>query len=134
MSGLGIVAVLVGTLIVVTRAPLVFAPQATLNGFERIIRSDSAVRGLGAMLAPLGVALILLSRGEGLVVVVLAVLGWLFTPAALWLIASPTTYRRVAIGALEFFRSSVDPAVMRGLGMLAVGLGAALIYAGLVVL
>jgi hypothetical protein len=132
MSGLGIVVALAGVLIVAGRLPLVIAPQATLDWFLRLIRSDSALRGVAALLAALGVALFLLSHEERGAVGLFSVLGCLWALAALWMLVSPTSCRRLSLEWLEFFRSSVDSIVVRGLGAVGVAIGLALIYIGLV--
>lgn len=132
MSGLGIVVVLAGVLIVAGRVPLVIAPQATLDRFLWLIRTDSALRGTAALLAALGVALVLLSHEERGAVGLFSVLGCLWTLAALWILVSPASYRQFALEWLEFFRSSVDSIVVRALGAVGVAIGLALIYIGLV--
>jgi hypothetical protein len=133
VSLLAIVTVLIGLLIVLLRAPLVIAPRATLDGYQRLIQSTPALRGVGAVFGLLGVLLILLTPGEG-AAPVLIVLGWILALAALWLLASPASYRRLAIGMLDFFRNSADSAVTRGMGLLGVGIGVGLVYVGLFVL
>lgn len=131
MSALGIVVALVGVLVAVTRGALVFAPRAALDWQVRVTQSDLALRGAGALLVVLGPGLIYLAREERGAAGLLAVLGCLWALMALWLLASPTSYRRVALEWLEFFRDSADPAVVRILGLLGAAIGVALVYAGL---
>ncbi len=61
------------------------------------------------------------------------VLGWLWAAVSLWLLAAPDSYRRLAGGTLNYFESSVDEAVVRFIGVVAVAFGLALIYFGLYV-
>ena len=132
MSFLEIAVVLVGVLVAASRAPLVVAPQASLDWYERLVRSDAALRGVAALLGVLGVALIFLSRGErdarlGL----LTLLGAILALGALWLLAWPASYREIALAFFDFIRSSADRVLVRGLGLLGVAVGLALVYAGI---
>jgi uncharacterized protein YjeT (DUF2065 family) len=47
------------------------------------------------------------------------------------LLIAPGTYRRFSIGVLDFLESSVDLAVLRIIGLLAVVIGISVIYVGL---
>ncbi len=131
LSGL---CVLIGTLIIAGRGPMIFAPTATLRFFNRLLSTDARIRGSGVVLAPLAVATIALPPGEGEVAGILRVLGWLWAAASLWLLVAPSSYRRFAGGVLGYFESSVDEAVIRMLGVVAVAIGVALIYFGVYVL
>jgi hypothetical protein len=82
-------------------------------------------------MAPWALALVVFARGGGLVVGILQALGWLFVAATLWLLVGPASYGRVVRGWLGFFEDSADIAVVRILGLFAVGIGVAVIYVGL---
>ena len=133
MDPLSILCILIGILIIAVRAPMIFAPTATLRFFGRLISTDAGIRGIGLVIAPLAVALVVLARGEGLAAGILHALGWLFAAATLWLLAAPDSYRRLARGVLDFFESSVDPAIVRIIGLVAVATGVAIIYIGIYV-
>ncbi len=133
MEPLSMLCVLIGILIIAVRAPMVFAPSATLRFFDRLISTDTGIRGIGLVIAPRGLALVVLARGEGSPAGVLHALGWLFAAATLWLLAAPGSYRRLARGVLGYIESSVDMAIVRILGLVAVAIGVALIYVGIYV-
>ena len=133
MDSLSILCILIGILIIAVRAPMIFAPSATLRFFDRLISTDNGIRGIGLIIAPLALALIVLSRdGEGAAGVLYA-LGWIFAAATLWLLAAPGSYRRLGRSVLDYFESSVDMAIVRILGLVAVAIGIALIYVGIYV-
>lgn len=133
MDSLSILCILIGTLIIAVRAPMIFAPSATLRFFDRLISTDTGIRGIGLMIAPLALALVALSRGDEPAAGILHALGWLFAAATLWLLAAPGSYRRIARGVLDYFERSVDLAIVRIVGLVAVAIGLALIYVGVYV-
>ena len=133
MDPVSILCILLGLLVIVGRGPLLFAPQATLRFYERLLATDARVRVFGVVFGLLAVALLVPVPGEGTAAGLLRALGWIFAAGTVWLLAAPGSYRLVAQGVLEFAEGSVDSAVVRGVGILAVGIGLALIYAGLFV-
>ncbi len=134
MEPLAILCVLLGVVIIAVRAPLIFAPRATVRLFDRLIATNAGVRALGLLIGPLALALVVLARGGGLLEGVLQALGWLLLAATLWLLAAPASYRRVAHRVLAHFEESVDMAIVRILGFFASAIGAGLIYLGIIVL
>ena len=134
MDPLSVVCVVIGILIIATRGPMVFAPTATLRVFDRLISTDSRIRGFGVVLAPFAVGLIALPLGEGASVEILRALGWTWAAVTLWLLFAPGSYRRFARGVLNFFESSMDESIVRIIGLVAVTIGVALIYFGVYVL
>ncbi len=133
MDPLSILCVLIGALIIAGRGPMIFAPAATLRFTNTLLSTDARIRGIAVVLTPLAVALIALPLGEGEVAGILRFFGWVWAAAALWLLAAPGSYRRFAGGVVSYFESSVDEAVVRMIGVVAVAIGVALIYFGLYV-
>ena len=82
----------------------------------------------------LAAALIALPLGEDTSVEILRALGWIWAAVTLWLLFAPGSYRRFARGVLDFFESSMDEAIVRIFGLVAVAIGVALIYFGVYVL
>ncbi len=133
MDPLSILCVLLGTLIIAGRAPMVFAPAAVLRFNKKLLSTDARTRGFAVVLTPLAVAVIALPLGEGAVAGFLRVVGWVWAAAALWVLASPGSFRRLVGGVLDYFESSVDEAVVRMIAAVAVAIGVALIYFGIYV-
>jgi uncharacterized protein YjeT (DUF2065 family) len=132
MSGpLSFLLVSIGVLIIVTRAPLIFAPSATLRFAAKLVSTDLRVRGWGLVLVPMSAALIVLPIGSGAAHESIRGFGWICAAATLWLLIAPATYRRSSIGVLDFLESSVDLAVLRIIGLVAVVIGILVIYLGL---
>ncbi len=128
-----ILCVFLGLLIIAGHGPMIFAPRATLLFFDRLISTDAGIRGIGVVLAPLAVALVVIPLGEGAVAGILHALGWLWAAGTLLLLAAPDLYRRIARGVLGYFESSIGEAIARVLGLVAVAIGISLIYYGLYV-
>lgn len=134
MDWVSIVCIVVGILIIVTRGPLLFAPTATLQAYDRLIFATHArLRILGACLAILGAALLTLPFGVGWLVGFFQVLGWIMAAAAIWILIFPDVFRRIGRGVFNFFENSVDDAILRFFGFVAAVAGVALIYVGIYV-
>ena len=133
MDPVSILYVLLGILIIAGRGPLVFAPRASLRFIDRLISSDTRLRAVALFLALLAVPLVVFPGGEGVAAGFLRALGWLFAATTLWLLAAPDSYRRLARGVIGYFERSVDEAIVRIIGLVAVAIGVALIYVGIVV-
>jgi len=86
VSDVSILCVLVGSLFIVARGPLVVAPRATLRVFRRLLATKARVRTFAIALVPLAAALILPSLGDGTAAEVLHALGWIYLAAILWLL------------------------------------------------
>ena len=131
MDPLAIVCFVIGIVIIAFRGPLIFAPQRTLRFYESVIATDARARLLGAILAAMGVAILV--SGSGTAVFPFRVLGgfgWLLTVAGALVLLFPPTYRRIGYSVLEFTKRSVGPIVLRAIGVIAVAIGVAFIYLG----
>lgn len=128
-----VLCVLLGCLFIAGRGPLIFAPRATLSLFDRLISSDTRLRGIGVGLAPVAAALIMIRVGDGVVGQVLQVLGWLWAAGTLLLLIVPGVYRGIAHAVLGWFDSPAGELRARILGVVAVALGIGLVYYGIYV-
>ena len=134
MDWFSIVFVVGGILIIVTRVPLLFAPNATLRAYDRLIFATNArLRTFGVGLVILGAALLALPFGAGRLAGFLHLLGWIMAAASLWILIFPDVYRRFGRGVFNFLENSVDDAILRFFGFVAAVAGVALIYVGIYV-
>lgn len=131
MDALSVLCVVAGVLIVASRGPLVFAPEATLRVYERMLATDARVRAVGAFAGALAVATLTTPAAGPLSRFWLGLIGAMLLGVTIWLIAAPAHYRRMAHAVFDFARGSTDGAIVRGVGLLAVAIGACLIYVGL---
>ena len=130
-DALAIVCVVAGVLIILGRGPLIFTPERTLELYRRMVGTEAAVRIVGLCVGALGAGMAVLARGGGGTgVSIVFVLGLVLAAAGLMLLVLPSPYRRVADSVLDFARDSVDPTVIRALGLVAAGIGAYLVYFG----
>jgi uncharacterized protein YjeT (DUF2065 family) len=130
MSELAIVTTAFGVLIVLVRGPLIFAPQATLGIYRKLLETHARIRVVGVCVAALGIALALSARGvdqtAAQVIFALGCLMGLF--AAIPLLVYPSVYK----GLADSFLAAVDDSTtLRAFGVLAVGIGAVFLYLGL---
>jgi hypothetical protein len=131
MSDPGPIAVALGVLLIVSRGPLLVAPEATTAFYRGLLSNPLRVRALGVMLGLLGVATIATgSAPEGLVHYVLLGVGWLMALAAPILMVAPSLYMGLADAVLEQAQSA-DAAILRGLGALGIAIGGLLVHWGL---
>ena len=135
MDGPSILCVVVGILIIVSRGPLLFAPNATIRFYEHLIFStNTRVRTFGVLVGILAVSLLLLPFEEGGLAEFLHGFGWLVMAAALGILLLPHHFRRLLLGVFRFLERSVEDAVLRFGGLLAVLIGLSLVYLGIYVL
>jgi len=134
MDSLSIMCIVLGTLTIVSRGPLIFAPSATLRSYDRLIISTNArFRAFGVVIATLAMALLFLSFGEGALAGFLHAVGWVVAAMALLMLVVPNVWRRFLSAMFDYLENSVDDAIVRILGLLAVVVGAVLIYVGVYV-
>lgn len=132
MDTLSIVCVVLGVLILVGRAPMLFAPVAYLRFLEELTSTNQRIRGLAVAFTPFVVALLALPLGDGAVAGLLRFLGLLWAAVTLWMLAIPASYRKLVVAVLEAMSSSGEGGI-RMIGVVAVGFGIAVIYFGIYV-
>ncbi len=121
----------VGALVVVTRAPLVIRPPEAMVLYRGLVATDPRVRACGMVYFAGGLASLAATlETSGLARQCLLVLAIVFLAATVWMMAAPAHFRGFVDGVLRFSEESVDAAALRGLGMLGVGVGALLIIWG----
>ena len=134
MDSLSVICIAVGIFVIVRRGPLIFAPSATLRFYDRWLLSTNArFRAFGVVIATLAMALLFLSFGEGSLAGFLHAVGWVVAAMALLMLVVPNVSRRFLSAMFDYLENSVDDAIVRILGLLAVVVGAVLIYVGVYV-
>lgn len=131
MSEVGVMSIVVGVVVVCSRAALLVAPAATLRWFEGVIATNGRIRVLGAVVLTLGVAMVWAGASEqsGLATV-LSVVGWAIVGiSTLALVLFPAAYRAIAEAVLPP-AAEADLIGWRFLGLLGVSIGGLLIYFG----
>ena len=134
MDSLSIICIVLGTLAIVSRGPLIFAPRATLRFYDRlIISTNTRFRAFGVVVATLALALLFPSFGEGSLAGFLHAVGWVVAIMALLILIAPNVSRRFLGAMFDYLENSVDDVIVRILGFLAVVVGAVLSYVGVYV-
>lgn len=64
MNPVAIVCFALGTVVIVTRAPLIFAPHAKLDCYRRLVATDARVRLMGVVVGALGLAMAWAGQGS----------------------------------------------------------------------
>ena len=134
MDSLAVICIVVGTLTIVVRGPLLVAPRATLRFYERLIFSTNArFRVFGVVFATLAMALLFSDFREGVLAGLLHTFGWLMATVALLFLVLQNVFRRFFQTIFGYIEKSVDERIMRIAGFLGVVFGPALIYVGVYV-
>ena len=129
MSAVALMSIIFGIVIILGRAPLVFAPGATLKLIRRIINNKNTLRIVGIITAVLGVALIASAWGvDQSAALILYWLGWFLVFAAAVELIFTAFVQRIANAIW-----SMNNTTARILGLFSVIIGAFFIYLGLVV-
>jgi len=129
MNAVSVMSIIFGIVIILGRAPLVFAPGATLRLIRRIINNKGTLRIVGIFTAVLGVALIASAWDvRQSAALILYWLGWLLFFAALVELIFTAFVQRIAIAIWSMKNSTA-----RILGVFAVIIGAFFIYLGIAV-
>lgn len=123
------IAIVLGLLVIALRGPLIFAPEATVSFYRNLLVTQTRARVLGLVVGVLGLGLLAsTASAQGVVENVLVAVGWLMTLGGVFVLLVPRVCMRVWSGILEFAESGTDPAILRGIGLVSVALGALLIY------
>lgn len=116
-------------LVIVTRAPLLVAPEATIGLFRSLIAKRARIRLLGTMCVPLAAALALTApsavSAHPTASPALTLLGWWLLAVSFWLLLWPRGYQFVAEGFLD---TITDVTVLRVLGAIGTVVGVALAW------
>ena len=103
MDSLSLMCIVLGTLAIVSRGPLIFAPSATLRSYDRLIISTNArFRAFGVVIATLAMALLFLSFGEGSLAGFLHAVGWGVAAMALLMLVVPNVSRRFLSAMFDY--------------------------------
>ncbi|MCJ7580503.1 MAG: hypothetical protein MUP98_08200 [Candidatus Aminicenantes bacterium] len=129
MSKLAVVSAFFGILIIVGRAPLVFAPAAAIKIIQKIVNKKSNLRLMGIFTSLLGAAMITsaLNADQSFAFIIL-ILGWLIVAAGVIEIVFTSHVQKIAINIWNMSYSKA-----RVLGIISVVLGACFIYLSAVV-
>jgi uncharacterized protein YjeT (DUF2065 family) len=129
MSAVSVMSIIFGIIIIVGRAPLVFAPDAALRLVRRIINNKGSLRVVGVLTVVLGVALIASAWDvHQSAALILYWLGWLLFFAGFVEVIFTAFVQRIAISIW-----SMNNTIARILGLFAVIIGAFFIYLGIAV-
>ena len=127
MEPIAIVTVILAALYIVGRGPLVFAPEATVEVYRRMLATNVRTRVFGSFLALLAAALIVTARmgraEHGGITILIEFMGWLTAAAAGFVLVAPGTLSRLLMG---FWDSVESHAARRAFGALNIAFGVGL--------
>jgi uncharacterized protein YjeT (DUF2065 family) len=130
MSKLALVSIIFGTIIILTRGPIIFAPEAARKFIlESIFSSNTRIRIIGIFVVVLGMIMINVAQGYDLnAALIIKYLGWyLLIVAFPILLVFTSIYKDIVINIM----GNMDVLILRIIGIFGVGLGALFIYLGL---
>lgn len=131
MNDLALISILIGIIAIVSRGPLIFAPESTKELYVKLVASNTRIRIMGLFVAALGTAAIMAARGsDQTAALIILVLGYFWVFAATFFLLIFTSFYKLIADA---FLDAMDNLILRLLGVFTVLLGAFFIYLGLVV-
>ena len=131
MDALAITCIVVGILIIVMRAPLIFAPRATVRFYDRVIFSTNArCRAFSVVLAIVAMTLFLLPFDDGALAGFLYAAGWIMACGAVFIIVLPSIVRGFWRSMSSLVEEFVPAPFLIVRGVFGVLAGGALIYVG----
>jgi hypothetical protein len=120
-----------GILIIVGRAPLMFAPYATLRFYRRhFFSTDAQFRWVGLIAIMFAIAILYASLHAPIMGDLLQVFACVAALAALLVFGFPSLFQRFSLNILDYFNRSVHYGLARTHGFLGVIVGVALVYVG----
>ena len=132
MTNLAFVSIVLGLFVVLSRGPFIFAPEATRQFFIKLfLASTTRLRIVGISIVAFGVLMIIASQGhDQTAALVFKYYGWFIAIAATFFHVIFTSFTK-DIG--RNIMKSFNILTLRIFGLLAVVVGAVLIYWGLAV-
>ena len=119
MDSVSIASVVLGVILIVTRAPFVIAPAAGIRFFRRMIQSDTGGRVLGLFVGLLGAGGLWASWSpESGLAVTIAFIACVATLACVWLLIAPAGYRALFDSFVESAGDGETTRVLTGIGVL----------------
>ena len=132
MNSLSVVCMVLGTWIIVKRAPLIFVPRRTLRTYDRwVLATTTRMRTFGIAIAIFGIALVFLPLGNAGLARLLHAGGVAMLTVALWVLVRPEWAQRLIRRLVASVELSVGDMGLRVIGLLSVVLGVFFIYLGI---
>ena len=132
MGDVSFVSILLGTIIILTRGPMIFAPKGTRDFFlKAFFSSHTRIRVIGLLTVGLGILIIYAAQGNNHpVAVIFEYFGWFVAViAGLIFLVFTSVFKEIAENVLD----NMDELILRIIGIIAVGMGGLFIYLGLYV-
>jgi hypothetical protein len=124
------VVIVLGVLVIVTRAPLIFRPTATLESYRAMFATDARARAIGGLYLGLGVLSIwILPATSGAARTLLIGFAALTLAMTGWSLFAPGHFRGFVDGMLRV-TEGFDPAAIRAIRVFAVIVGVLLVNWG----
>jgi len=129
MSTTALIIVILGVSIVLSRAPLIVAPEAVRNTYLKLFDTDGKMRLMGVIMGAVSALIlwVLWGLGDAAAMVVKYVAGFVLVLSVAAMIPFPAWARRLATNVWSAF----SPGVLRLLGAIAVAVGGLIIWYGL---
>jgi len=132
MSNLALVSIIFGAIIILTRGPIIFVPEASMKFFLKLIfSSNTRIRIFGIFAVALGMIMINVAQGyDQTAALIIKYFGWFIVVVAgsISLIFT-SIFKDICLNIM----GNMDELILRIIGIFGVGLGAIFIYLGLVV-
>ena len=132
MDSLSVVCIVLGTWVIVKRAPLIFAPRGTLRAYDRwVLATTNRIRTFGIAIAIFGITLVFIPLGDAGLARLLHAGGVAMLAVAVSVLVLPKWTQQQVRRLVAFVELSVGDMGLRVIGLLSVVLGVFLIYLGI---
>ncbi|MBL7177769.1 MAG: hypothetical protein ISS66_18265 [Desulfobacteraceae bacterium] len=131
MDDLAIICIIVGIFLILSRGSLIFAPDAMLRFYRKLLATNFRIRIMGIVFLILPLAMILAARGDhrdGAEIIL--GLGYLF---GFVVVVFPIIFTSIYKLIADAFLDATDNVILRGLGAISLGIGIYFIYLGVAV-
>ena len=133
MSRASVLLIGFGVLVILTRSTLVFAPRRAIHFWMAIFSIDRSIRILGGVLGMLSLLLLMTDFGGDDAAQWPMWVLWGLLSVGLCLAVFSAFFRQYAQKKLQWADTKMSDGALRGVGVLAVSVGALLVYLGLYV-
>ena len=122
-----------GVLVILTRSPLLFAPRRTIHTYMAMVSTDSRIRTMGGIMGVAALSLLMSGFGDSGTARWPTWTLWTVLSVGLSMTVFSAFWRTYVQARFRWFDEKLSDGMLRWAGVLAVSIGAFLVYLGLYV-
>jgi len=122
-----------GVLVILTRSPLLLAPRRTIHAYMAMVSTDSRIRTMGVIMGVAALSLLMSGFGDSGTARWPTWTLWTVLSVGLSMTVFSAFWRTYVQARFRWFDEKLSDGMLRWAGVLAVSIGAFLVYLGLYV-